>query len=274
MAMPNFMHASKSSTKLKRKEAWKDCIDTLSPFAATTIQPNLKLDSIDKGELATDKIIDYLKSEIWDISRKLDQFYFKTKGVVERISKTDRFDAFGVIEKPGVNPHVHLAWFLRSQMERERRKNENLPVLLPCGFPNKEVFDPMVFEPFEKENRLCVLLQCFNRSHLNIKKEDREFLDSFREDRFRCTFPDPIPENAICDWSARGWSVHTRSIEGDGWSRYIAKELGPEEASRQVFFLSDGFSSRQRLQPTRYHNRDWKTGAHILDLDKPLKPRQ
>tara|TARA_Y100001001_G_scaffold76739_1_gene74662 strand:- start:29054 stop:29872 length:819 start_codon:yes stop_codon:yes gene_type:complete len=272
--MQNFMHASIFNMRLKRKEAWKDYIDSLSPFAATTIQPNLKLDSIDKGELATEKNIDHLKSEIWNLSRKLDEFYFRTKGAVERISKTDRFDAFGVIEKPGVNPHVHLAWFLRSQVERERRQNGNLPVLLPCGFPTKEVFDPMVFEPYQKANRLCVLLQCFNRSHREMNEEDREFLDSFRKDRFNCAFPDPIPGNAICDWSARGWSVHTCSIEGDGWSRYIAKELGPEEASRQVFFLSDGFSSRQRLQPTRYHTRDWKTGAHMLDLDKPLKPRQ
>lgn len=259
--------------KYKLREAWKKWLSSLRPYAATTIHPNERLRRIGGGETANDRNIERIKRSMWYISQKLDEFYFSTPSLRDKISQNDRFDALCVVEKPGVSPHVHIAWFQRSELER--RCDGNVESLGPnSSFSDVKRFcDQEFFEPLEKLNRLCVLLQCFNRSHLDMRDEDQLFLQSFREDKFRCAYPNPIPADTIHDWGRLGWSVHTRSIQDDGWSWYMSKELGPGEASSQVFWLSDAFGEGQRTKPTRYHTVDWKTGAKMLDLDKPLKAR-
>ena len=256
------------------REDWSQWFGSFNPYAATTIHFNEPLSGIGGGDVSIGNTIARVQSQVFDVSQRLDQFYFNTKNVSERIAKRDRFDAICVVEKVGVSPHVHLAWFHRSELERKLYRDDPLSAKKSPAGVFFDTLNADILEPNDKKNRLCVLLQCLNRSHHKITPEDRAFLDSFRDDKFRCNHPDPIPADTLFDWKHRGWSVHTKSRYSSGWDRYISKELSSPERSDQVFFLSEAFGGRQRTEPTRYHTIDDKTGEKLLDLDAPLKARK
>ncbi|HPF22447.1 MAG TPA: hypothetical protein PK417_03160 [Hyphomonas sp.] len=256
------------------REDWSRWFGSFNPYASSTFQFNERHSNFGGGDASTINTIARVRSRLFEVSQRLDQFYFNSKNVTERIAKRDRFDAICIIEKVDVSPHVHLAWFHRG--ERERNVSNDDPRSVEKS-PAEDFFDSLsadILFPNDKQNRLCVLLQCLNKSHLEVTPEDREFLPSFRNDPFRCKHQDPIPKDALFNWQHRGWSVHTESTYSPGWDRYISKELGTAERSDRVFFLSDAFGDRQRTQPTRYHTIDFKTGAMHLDLDAPLKARR
>ena len=259
--------------KPSRKD-WSDWIGQFQPYAATTIHFNERLSTIGGGDVSIGNTIARVQNQVFEVSKRLDQFYFNTRNVSERIARRDRFDAICIIEKVNVSPHVHLAWFHRG--ERERSISDDVPRSAKKS-PAEDFFDTLdavILEPNDKKNRQSVLLQCLNRSHHKVTPEDREFLDSFRNAPFWCKHQDPIPADTLFDWKHRGWSVHTKSTYSSGWGRYISKELGVAERSDQVFFLSEAFGDSQRTAPTRHHTVDDKTGAKLLDLDAPLKARK
>lgn len=253
---------------------WAKWFGDFRPYAATTFQFNERLSRIGGGDTATDHNIAHAQRRIFEVSKRIDQFYSKTCGVSERIAKRDRFDAICVVEKASVSPHVHLAWFHRQEHERNTYINDpQSPKKAPPGLFG-DMLDETIFDPIDKKNRLMVLLQCLNRSHLTLSPEDSEFLTSFRADRFRCQYSEPIPQDTLFDWKHRGWSVRTESTYSNGWDRYISKELAKPDASDRLFFLSDAFGEHQRIKPTRYHTIDNVTGSMTLNLDEPPKARK
>lgn len=230
--------------KNKLMASWLEWLDDFEPFCATTLHflepatPSLRTDA------GRARQIDRIKSEVGKHALSLDQTYFHTRHVGSRVAKYDRFDAVCVIEKLGDHPHVHLAWF-----------------------PGRH--RPVPMNPIEKLLRLCCILETFNRSARKLEAEDRQLLDQLRtrRDRFEPT--------AVANWEAKGWSVFSRSVYDSGWLEYILKEMEhAADFSDQIFFLSDLHSSKQRTKATRYYSVHEHTGAHVLDLDRPVVPKR
>lgn len=231
-------------SKKQQSIAWQQWLAELNPYCATTIHFLNATPPSQRSDAGRARQIDFIKAEIAEISLKLDRLYFNTPHVGSRVAKHDRFDAVCVIEKLGVHPHVHMAW-------------------IP-GFGRRKQMHPV-----EAALRQCCLLDTFNRSTKELAIEDQALLDRLSDRRQSYAPTD------VANWTAKGWSVFSRSICDDGWLDYVLKEMNfVPDFSDQVFFLSDRFSRLQRTKPTRYHSIDPHTGAHVLDLDAALVPKR
>jgi hypothetical protein len=233
--------------KLEGKQLVDDTTDWISgfnPYCGTTIH---FLDTPTPAQLThagRARHIDRIKAEVGQLSLRLDQAYFGTPHVASRVARSDRFEAFCVIEKLGIHPHVHMAWFDSVRSQRMR------------GW-------------LEKRLRLACILETFNRGSQPLEPGDRALVDSIRK---RGGGFEPT---AVADWQAKGWSVFSHSIDGPRWVRYMLKELKTDrDFSDQMFFLSDLHSPQQRTKATRYFSIDPHTGARLLDLDAKLVPKR
>lgn len=231
-------------TKAGLKEGWTEFVEDLKPYAASTIQFNRNLGQLRDSDSSDQQNVAWVKTRTAELALDLDRLYFHTRHPGHRVAATDRFDAFCVVEKTGVNPHLHMAWF------------------------QQQAADPLFREVDGILRTLC-LLETFNSGHRELPASDRMLLEQFRGRRTQFKPCD------VRDWHASGWSAVTNGIFSSGWSKYIAKEQGFRlDFADQVFFLSDFYGSQRRTKPTRYHVIDDMTGALMLNLDAPLVPRK
>ncbi|WP_335613865.1 hypothetical protein [Hyphomonas oceanitis] len=228
-------------SKIRLRQSWFELLNQETPFAATTIQFNRNLSRISNDRAHVDRNVQWVKQELSAVAFLLDKIYFNTSHVEDRVSKTDRFEAICVVEKAGVNPHVHILWFLGKGR---------------C-------------EPWETLNRRIFLLRLLNSPGIPLEDRDAKLLDGPAGKKAT------PPSSELIDWQRKGWSAVTKSIYSDGWSNYITKEQGyVEDFSNRVFWLSDFHEAGQRIAPTRFYTVDKHTGARHLNLDAPLIPRR
>jgi hypothetical protein len=223
-------------SKSRMLDAMAAFIEEKNPYAATTIHFNKALFSYSRSDVATDREVAWVKDKMKDLIFRLDVAYSSTRQVVDRVSARDRFDAFCVVEKADRHPHVHMAWILPPPAPRSPLKK----------FANE----------MSRIDRLCCLLETFQRDPASIEARDSMLLKSMRA--YRSSFEHDV----IADWSALGWSVRTESTYDSFWPRYILKEMKLNgDFSDRSFFLSELHSDQQRIKPTRYHTIDPATGA-------------
>lgn len=237
-------------SKSRMLDAMADFIEEKRPYAATTIHFNKELFSYSRSDVATDREVAWVKHKMTDLTLGLDRTYSNTKHVVDRVAARDRFEAFCVVEKADRHPHLHIAWFLPPPAPRSPLKK----------FANE----------MSRIERLCCLLETFQRDPTSLEARDSLLLKSMREHR-RTSFEHDV----IADWNALGWSVRTESTYDGFWPRYILKEMKLDrDFSDRSFFLSELYSEKQRKEPTRYFLKDGnkKKEKWCLNLDKPLVP--
>ena len=238
-----------SLTHPKLLDAMAAFIEDKRPYAASTIHFNKELFSYSRSDVATDREVAWVKDKIKDLTLSLDRTYSNTKHVVDRVAARDRFEAFCVVEKADRHPHLHMAWFLPPLVRKSPFK--------------------MFTSEMNRVDRLCCLLETFQREPASLEARDSMLLKSMRAHRTS------FDNAAVADWKARGWSVRTESTYEGFWPRYILKEMKlNRDFSDRSFFLSELHSEEQRRKPTRYYSKDQSNTKHTcLNLDEPLVPK-
>ncbi len=233
----------------KLLSAWPDYIGSQQPYAATTIHFLREPSSYQRTDSGAASTVAGIKQQVSDITYRLDQLYFNAKHVVDRVSRDDRFEAFCVVEKVHVHPHVHIAWFLPES--RRGARHQKVDELL----------------------RLHCILETLHRDPKTLEARDSLLLKSNRWLRLR------YESDAIANWKSRGWAVHSSSLEKGFSPGYMFKEMRTyQDVSDRSFFVSELHSSKRRSKMTRYHstqlNAETGTKTHILNLDAPLMPKR
>eukprot|EP00919_Chromeraceae_sp_WS-2016_P060913 GHVR01144539.1.p1 GENE.GHVR01144539.1~~GHVR01144539.1.p1 ORF type:complete len:228 (+),score=5.12 GHVR01144539.1:191-874(+) len=226
------------------QQSWTDLIVGLQPYAATSIQFNRNLKTINCSEANVTRNVEWIKNQAKSFALALDQDHFNTKHVENRVAKNDRFEAICIVEKAGVNPHLHMAWF-------QRGKKCSLSATMGTL------------------ERKCVLLETFNSTRMPLEQRDESLLKALASKRAAAS------PRTIVNWKAKGWSAVTKCIYSDGWAKYITKEQdGQNDFSNRMFLLSDFHHPTQRTKPTRFYTINEHTNAWLLNLDEPLVPRK
>jgi len=228
----------------KLSRAWSAFINDQRPYAATTIQFNREPISYGRVRSGNARDVALAKRRVSEVVLRLEKLFFNTEHVGYRVAADDRFEAFCVVEKVGVHPHVHIGWFLPEQ----RRKAPLCKI--------------------DERLRLCTILETFNRGHRPLEVRDKVLLnDTAKREVFQ--------PSAVANWQALGWSVFSSSIEEQSWPSYMLKDFrDAEDFSDHSFFFSELRSLNQRTKPTRFYSIDPVTGHRSLNFDKPLVPKR
>jgi hypothetical protein len=209
-----------------------------------------------------------LKRDISKVFRILEEAYFNTEHVTERISKRERISGVGIIEKTSINPHSHIGITFNRipDVEYDPLKEYDRDSIAKIHATKTARF----LAELERNLLICFLLEQCNSPGVDFEERDREFLKKWEPYRTGSIIPQVI------DWKAKGWTIKTTSIyDPAGWRGYMFKEqLYQIDFSDQAFTLADFHSSRQRTKPTRHFTVDRVTHARILNLDEPLQPRR
>lgn len=257
------MIAKKNINSKKLISAWSGFMRQQHTIAATTIQFNRNPSSYVRSDTGAMRDVAWVRQRVSAMVLRLDNLYFNTADAVSRVAANDRFDAFCVVEKVGVSPHVHMSWFIPRCERPEPQAMSTINWLLDR---RKRAVELLLREQ-EIEDRLCCILEVFNRDPGRLTASESLLLKTHSSRRigFR---PD-----AIADWHRLGWSVKSSSIVGEDWQGYMMKEMKFEcDFTDRLFLLSELRSENQRTRPTRYYNRDRVTHAPVLNLDLALVP--
>lgn len=221
--------------------------------------------SSDSGRQAT---IASVKRDVSETILTLEKAYYGTKYIAGRISKRDRFSAFGVVEKTSVSPHTHLSWTFDLPADVFYDPDQDIDHHSLAKIVAKKSARQLAF--IEKNLFICFLLEQCNSPGVALEEREREFLKMWEPYRDGLIMPQVI------DWKSKGWSIKTTLIyDAAGWRGYMFKEqLFQPDFSDQIFTLADSHSSNQRTKPTRYCSVDRVTHQRHLNLDEPLKPRR
>jgi len=241
-AIPKLSEPELNITKSKLQKSWSGFVSNLRPYAATTVQFNHLRFARSGSEKDSRSAILHIKSIVRRLALQIDQRFFNTNHVQDRVASSDRFHAFCVVEKPGTAPHIHMAWYQPSAQERGQS---------PITLAARSSFLARTLNSDGPPTSNAQPLQTYQSRLAGLDAED------------------------LVDWERRGWSARTEPIYSSGWANYITKEQRRTfDFADQVFFLSDFHRDNQRRKPTRYHTIDRTSGLMTLDLDVELKPRR